>query len=359
VSLIVHHYFPLGSRNTGDALVAMAIGKTLRRYLGDDIEIVPMPVNDRLTTGEPIGLCGVNLDRTNAEADLVIIGGSNLLEPRRRGGWGVFTDVESIRALKPPLMLIGMGTGSDFACAVPAYREPARSEVRALHERATVAAVRDDVTVDALAKIGVNATCVGCPVLSLTDALVSAVTDTDAPLLVSLPPARLLRTWRGRRYMRAAIRYIEWLQQRDDVSTIVTLHDSGDIEPAREMLHPDIETWHAEKPDALIERFGACRGVVGFRLHAALLGLGLGKPAVPVGVDWRGKAFIDTAQLGDLSIRAQRAGEFKRLRSLTDRLLANDADMLRRLADAKQQLSFRYHEVLADATRRVRESMGG
>src|SRR5690242_14537700 len=115
--MLVHHYFPLGSENVGDHLVARAIRGAVRRHFGP-AEFVDMPVNDRYRgTDRPIGLRGENLDHTNREADLVIVGGSNLLEPRkprrdpsggRRGGWGVFTDVDSIHRLRPPLLLLGM-----------------------------------------------------------------------------------------------------------------------------------------------------------------------------------------------------------------------------------------------------------
>src|SRR6185369_2841090 len=105
----VHHYFPLGSSNVGDALVAHAIRTALRRQLGA-LEFVSFPVNDRCkNSDQPFGLLGENLDRTNAEADLVVVGGSNLLEPRKplrpdrpkaKWHWGVCTDTDSLQRLQ-------------------------------------------------------------------------------------------------------------------------------------------------------------------------------------------------------------------------------------------------------------------
>src|SRR5581483_10530244 len=101
--------------------------------------------------------------------------------------------------------------------------------------------------------------------------------------------------------------------------------------------------------DELIARFEQSRGVIGFRLHAALLGLGLGKPVIPVGVDWRGIAFIETFDVHDLSTRALRPGQFAKLRRLTERLLANDPELIGRFAQAKSRFLGRYHAFLAGA----------
>src|SRR5690606_27689850 len=127
--MIVHHYYPLGSDNVGDHLVARAIRQALRRHFGA-FEAVDMPVNDRYHGDRPIGLRGENIERSNQEADLIVVGGSNLLEPRRlkkktagRPGWGVFTDARSIERIEKPLLLLGMGTGSDFGRPVPPYDE--------------------------------------------------------------------------------------------------------------------------------------------------------------------------------------------------------------------------------------------
>ena len=75
-------------------------------------------------------------------------------------------------------------------------------------------------------------------------------------------------------------------------------------------------------------RYEASRGVIGFRLHAALLGLGLGKPVIPVGLDWRGLGIIRSFGLEEFSIRPYRFGQFRRLRQLTGRLLSNEERLI-------------------------------
>jgi len=226
--------------------------------------------------------------------------------------------------------------------------------VRALHERAILAAVRDTLTVDKLARIGVNATCAGCPVTFLTDRAVTATEASDGPLIVSMPPTRLLRRWLGRRYVRSVMRYVTWLRDRDDTDVLVTLHDARDVDPARSLVPDGVPTFYSDDLDALIDRVERSRGVVGFRLHAALLGLALGKPVVPVALDWRGEAFIRTTALDACGVRALRTGQAAKLRTLTDRLLSSDPALLTQLIDAKTALAARYDAALTDGVTALR-----
>ena len=105
----------------------------------------------------------------------------------------------------------------------------------------------------------------------------------------------------------------------------------------------------------LRQRFEVCRGVIGFRLHAGLLGLGLGKPAIAVGIDWRSLGFIETFSLQGISCRSRRPGQFKKLRRLTRLLLEGDAALLRQLDQAKSEGRRRENEFLSDAASRFRE----
>jgi polysaccharide pyruvyl transferase WcaK-like protein len=168
------------------------------------------------------------------------------------------------------------------------------------------------------------------------------------PLVVSFPPSRIVRRLAGRIFMRGAVRYIQWLR-RLEIPVVVTLHETRDLECAQQWLPRDVQTFYTEGVDELIARYEACRGVIGFRLHAALLALGLGKPIVPVGVDWRGLAFIETFQLADLAIRPMRLGQFGKLRRLTQLLLRGDPRLVHRLDEAKLQFRRRYESFLSQA----------
>ena len=95
---------------------------------------------------------------------------------------------------------------------------------------------------------------------------------------------------------------------------------------------------------------------LGFRLHAALLGLGLGKPVIPVGVDWRALAFIETFELQKYSIRAGRLGQFRKLRRLTDRLLARDASLIEALNGQKAAYGQRNESFWSGAVAKLRSA---
>ncbi len=350
---LCHHYFPHRTPNTGDALVARAIRCALVKHFGP-LRFVNFPANNRAGSAnndKPCGLQGENLARTNAQADLVVIGGSNLLEPWSRGRWAVSTDANSLKSLRPPVLLLGMGTGSDYGRRIPRPRQPAASQMIALHRQAFASAVRDQPTADALYRLGLGpqaAVVTGCPVTFLTPAPITAVTDTNAPLHVSFPPPRIQRTRRGRRYFHAAMAYIARLRDRG-VPLLVTLHDARDVTPAQEHVPKGVDIWFKDNPDELIAAFSQCRGVIGFRLHAALLGYALGKPIVPVGLDWRGKGFIQTFDLQHHSIGDAPRHLSGRLDMLTEQLLNNDPALLNTLTDRKATFSANFNSFLQNA----------
>lgn len=365
--MVVHHYFPLGSGNVGDHMVAHAIRSQLTRHLQPHlgpVRFVDFPVNDRYEAADrPIGLMGDNLARSNAEADLVVIGGSNLLEPRkprpdkttgkRAGRWSVFTTLEAVRQLRVPVLLVGMGTGSSFGESIRPYLEPTTSEIRELFARSFAHSVRDTTTVRQLAGIGVQTQCTGCPVTFLTPAEIKAQ-PASLPLAVSLPPAYIRRSLLGKWFMAGTLSYIHSLH-REGVKVLVTLHEDRDVPFAREHISPGIEVFYTDDLHRQLDRFSEIRGMVGFRLHAALTAWGLGKPVIPVGIDWRGRGFIETIAADDYSITPGYVGRFAALRSLTRTLLSGDPALLARQAAAKAHLMALHEDFLRKAAESLRD----
>jgi hypothetical protein len=184
----------------------------------------------------------------------------------------------------------------------------------------------------------------------LTDRPVAAQSST-APLLVSLPPARILKTWSGQWFMHQTMGYLRWLT-RKGVSVVATLHERADLDFAPSWVPKGVPQFYTERVDELIGRYGDSCGVIGFRLHAALLGLGLGKPIIPVSIDWRGRAFVQTFGLEDLALEPAALGHFGRLRGSTLRLLQNDKALLGRLQSEKDRHQRAYHGFLAQGAAR-------
>jgi Polysaccharide pyruvyl transferase len=348
MTMRVHHYHPVNTSNSGDALVAHALRQALQQHFGpcvfDDIPAI----NRGQSADVPVGLCRANIARSNAEADLVLIGGSNLLEPRKVRSAGecnipLVIEPDALPSLRVPMLLAGMGTGSSFGKGIRSYSLRAQQSLRWLFSKALGHAVRDETTVQRLAQIGIATHCTGCPVTFLTERPVAAQ-DSRLPLLVSFPPARILKRLGGTSFMRLAMRYVGWLRA-EGVPLVVTLHDETDWPTAQTWVLPGIDIFSTQNLHELIARFEDSRGIVGFRLHAGLLGLGLGKPLVPVSVDWRGRAFVETFGLSDLAARPFRLGQLSKLQRATRLLLENDRAYLARLDQVRQHYRER-HETL-------------
>ncbi len=98
--MIIHHYVPFTS-NVGDLFVRDGIHLRLHEQFRG-ATIIELPANDpHRRSRESVGLIGSNLARSNAEADLVIVGGSNMYEGPE---WRFITSVDAIQALRPPLV---------------------------------------------------------------------------------------------------------------------------------------------------------------------------------------------------------------------------------------------------------------
>lgn len=362
--LVVHHYYPLGSGNVGDEMVALALRKHLVHHFGP-CRFVDMPVNDRCTEpGRPIGLRGENLQRSNAEADLVVIGGSNLLEPRKPrydphtrrkvGRIGIDTDIGSLRQLKVPLLLVGMGSGSSFGQPMRDYEPDTIELLHELFGKAFAHDVRDATTASVLLCRGVKTTFTGCPVMFLTETRVAP--QKDGPVAVSFPPFYIGRAVAGKLWLWQTFRFIRDLYHRG-VPMAVTLHEDRDVDYVRRRLPTSIPVFWTDNPQEQIAFFTGVRGVVGFRLHAALLGLGLGKPVVPIGVDWRGRGMIRTFDAGQYAVMGDSPlldglSLRRRLLDLTDLLVRGDPELAEFWAQAKVKALRAYHTFLTDAAGR-------
>lgn len=367
MSLCVHHYYPMDSRVIGDDLVARAMKMTFKRYFGQ-ARFVDVPANDANRAADyTVGIRGENLLRTNSEADLVLIGGSNMLQPRKprqskrypEFHWGVFADKQSLSRLAVPSLMVGMGTGSDWGRSIRTYSPQAAEEIHLLRKASLGMAVRDVTTVKCLEKIQVESICTGCPVTFLTERPVQSGLGSS-PLIVSLPPHRILSKWSGRWFMYQSMAFVRRLMARG-VSLVITIHEERDLEFASKWIPKGVPVFYTDSVDKLIDRYEDCCGVIGFRLHAALLAIGLGKPIVPVAVDWRGRAFIETFALQDVALRAGDWGGFSRLMQTTELLLDGNSNLINRLNQQKLLYLQRYHafwrQAAVDFTQRRQRSL--
>ena len=113
-------------------------------------------VNSRGQDKINYGLTKSAIDRANSEADLIIVGGSNLYEGSYRWRWGVHLEVEALKNLRVPLFLLGIGSGSNFGSPLHNPSTRAKSEIKLLNDYATFSGARDVITFEWLQQLGLS-----------------------------------------------------------------------------------------------------------------------------------------------------------------------------------------------------------
>jgi polysaccharide pyruvyl transferase WcaK-like protein len=333
--MIVHHYYPQ-RMNIGDTFIRDAIRRLLSQHRPDS-RFVYFPVNQPRHGPEPFGLQGANLDRSNEEADLVVIGGSNLYECRRSGQWAVSTDVQSIRRLKKPVLLLGMGAGSRLAHVAAPHSPRSLEEITLLNEKAVGSSVRDVMTAGFLSSLGLSKhVMTGCPATFLFDEPFAF--NDNRKVVIACPPARYRRRrvlfYRLIRATRKYARYCKGL----GLAPVLSCQHEQDVEPARQLMARDAECFYSEDTQDYYDLFAQARWVVGYRLHAAILSLSRGIPFIPITFDLRGQGFAATYESAQWAIDATRWGLYRSLVDRTREILNRNPAPFRNFLRIRQHL---------------------
>jgi polysaccharide pyruvyl transferase WcaK-like protein len=336
--MIIHHYHPM-NENIGDFFVRDGIRKLLREQR-PDARFIDMPVNRVRNSQCDYGLRGSNLDRSLREADLIVVGGSNLYESRKGGEWGVTTDLESIAKITKPVLLIGLGAGSRFKKRVHKSNDDTLAQIVGLNGIAIGSSVRDVLTADFLKDIGLdNYTMTGCPAVFLFERPLS-FKERPEFVAISFPPVRFsehrIMYWMIMRTIRKYVHYCGRLGLR----AVLSCHDSRDIESARSISGAEVV--HSCEPKDYYDLYSEAAMVIGFRLHAAIMGFSLGTPFVPISFDMRTTAFGATFENSDLIIDGTRPGLYGRLVHATEAILNRNSTMF----DKSFEMRDRYSHVM-------------
>ncbi len=345
--MIVHHYYP-HTGNIGDHFIADAIRRLVSHHR-PGAQIIPFPVNrHRRDERQPFGLQGENLDRTNEDAGLVIIGGSNLYEFNRHGRWGVATDVDSLRRLRVPVLLLGIGHGSRRRDDVRPGSRESLAEIRLLNEQAVGSSVRDTITLEFLHRMKIDKPVLtGCPATFLFDQ--TLVFNEHPQAAIAMPPARF-RKDRLRFFciVRAIRKYIRYCRDRS-LSPVLACHTSEDADLVGKLRFAGAEVFCSDRTEDYYALYRQSRMVMAFRLHAAIISLSLGTPFVPVNFDQRGQGFVETYESEDWAIDAARWGLYKGMAARTESILGRDESAFERFVANKGRLHALMHEFLRNA----------
>jgi len=327
----IHHFYPK-TRNVGDHFVQRGVERMIR-------EIIPgaafdlFNVNSRGEDETGYGLTRPTIERANREADLVVVGGSNLYEGSLRWRWGVHMEPDALGELRVPLFLLGIGTGSGFLSGTHKPSARARREIRLLNERASFSGARDVLTRDWLRRLGVSkAELMGDPATFIFNRPVRTSAG-GRYVLLTMPPRRFWASrsnfWRtrlhGRTMFRAFVSLARALLERGH-EVVVACNDPADLSLAGHLFGGWFEDVVCPRSaDEYFRLLSGARGVVTGRLHTAVVSFSLGVPFVLIDADQRTRGFVETYQLGDWSVTPS-GGDFEaRLKVSADRLLSDDA----------------------------------
>lgn len=309
---VIHHYVPF-TTNVGDLFVRDGIHARLReRFPG--ARIVELKANDpgSRATG-PVGLLGENLELTNREAQLVVVGGSNMYEGPR---WRFQTNVAALQQLRVPLAFIGLGVGSVRGSQERPLDAASLAEIRCSHERAIGVAVRDQPTADFLAGLGLACTMTACPATFVGQG--TPRLGAVRRVVISAPPVRFLPKWGHRGFLSGTVMFVTFKRllarlTRAGVAWEVIAQDEKDLGYLAELLTPlgRQARYFGGQTDAYYQQFQAADFAICYRLHMAISCVGWGVPFLLINFDRRTASFRDTFQAGALtfdafSFRAQR-----------------------------------------------------
>ena len=285
-------------------------------------------VNSRGQAKVEYGLTKCAVERANQTADLIIVGGSNLYEGNYRWRWGVHLETGALEKLRVPLLLLGIGSGSNFNSAMHRPSKRAKNEIRLINDYARLSGVRDVTTLEWLHQLGVaKAQMTGDPATFIFNE--PARTQHDGPILIALPPRRFwnskLQFWTVRRRGRAMFRGLAALAKTllaAGERVIVVCNDPADLAIGKS-LFPNVLC--PETPEEYFPLLSSSRVVVSGRLHTAVAAFSLGVPFVLLNVDQRTNGFIKTYQLESWSIVPSVDRMERDLEELTAKLMREKA----------------------------------
>jgi polysaccharide pyruvyl transferase WcaK-like protein len=301
-------------------------------------EIVPEAVfelgdvNSRGLDRVDYGLTRSAVERANNEADLIIVGGSNLYEGAVGWRWGIHLDLQALKNLRVPLFLLGIGTGSSFGAPLHKPSARAKVEIKFLNEYAMLSGARDVITFTWLQELGVTkAKLMGDPATFIFNYPLQQMNHGDH-ILITIPPRRVWSNkrqfWKvrtsGRALFSGLVKLARTLTEKGE-QVVVACNDPLDLPVAQSLF----DRWlpqgvvRPETPEKYFQLLTKSRAVVSGRLHTAVVAFSLGIPFLLIDIDQRTHGFLKTYELETSSI-IPTGPAIARLAEQTDALLNGD-----------------------------------
>ena len=287
-------------------------------------------VNSRGRAQADYGLTLAAVERANDKADLIIVGGSNLYEGNYRWRWGVHLEAGALEKLRVPLLLLGIGSGSNFNSPLHQPSKQALKEIRLINDYAKLSGARDVVTLNWLHQLGVTkAQLTGDPATFIFN---DPRRKQDGHILIVMPPRRFWSSkrqfWKVRVHGRAMFRGLVSLAKTllaAGERVLVVCNDPADLPIAKSLFAGVVASVVCpETPEDYFSLLSASRAVISGRLHTAVVAFSLGLPFVLLNVDQRTDGFIKTYQLESWSLVPSPDRIESDLQDMTARLLRDE-----------------------------------
>jgi polysaccharide pyruvyl transferase WcaK-like protein len=325
----IHHFYPR-TNNIGDHFVHSGI-HALVHSIRKDAKFEVFDINSRGSSRTEYGLTEAAIQRANREADLIIVGGSNLYEGAFGWPWGVALDRKALADLRVPLFLVGIGSGSAFASPMHRPSSRAQSEIKLLNEVAAFSWVRDVTTLEWLQNLGITkAEMLGDPASFLFNQPYREPSSAGHILIV-VPPYRF---WSSRRNFAKTTRFgrpifhaLVKLAGRlinEGQKVVVACNDQRELSLANGLFEKTLSNPVVcpGSEEDYFQLLVEARLLVSGRLHTAAVALSQGLPFLLLDLDQRTRGFIETYGLDHAALSWSRVSG--QITGMVDELLGDN-----------------------------------
>ncbi len=312
----------VGTGNVGDHFIETAIQRLLAERL----------VYHRFSIRRP--LTGRELDEINETACAVLCG-TNLYQ----SDWESALTPRTLDQIRVPIVPLGVGSSAASLDEL-AVGARTREMIRLLHSRCALGSVRDPHTARVVALAGVsNAILTGCPVLFWSG---GAALPECAPIrrerIVLTARNWLMHRWPDNVDHPAQIQLLQTLLASFSTRQIVfAIHEDFDERLVDRLNIPREIVFQSDRPEDYLQLYtDPAHVVLAMRLHAGMLAVANGVPAVFVGHDTRTYSFCEMMDLDCIELFAENSAQ-ECLLSL-QRMLSGDVSGFARMQPRYHQL---------------------
>jgi polysaccharide pyruvyl transferase WcaK-like protein len=317
----------IGTGNIGDHFIEMAI----RRLLGGDVSYQRFTIRRKLTADE--------IQQINT-CDCAVICGTNLYQR----DWHSELTPEILDAIRVPVIPFGVGS-SAATLDSQTVGTATRDMIQALHRRCVIGSVRDPHAMSVAAGTGVsNALLTGCPVLFWS--------ATSTPPVFEPKPRRriivtarnwLMHQWPDNVDNPVQLTFLKTvLSELKEFDITFAVHEDYDLRLIEVLGLSADQVFSSDDPDAYVALYtNTVHVVLAMRLHAGMLAVANGVPAVFVGHDTRTYSFCEMTGLPCIELFASDAAAdcVAAIRRITKGDMSDFAPLAQRYAELSRAMS--------------------